>query len=275
MRAYYPRLSYLRYLPAVYQEDPASREFLERFLAMFETVFGDLEATIERLPEFLDPGSTPPGFLDWLAQWLNLGVEEEWSAAVKRRLILNAGRLYEKKGTPAGLAEFIEIVTGRRPLIRESFDVERPEIVGDGVRLGARARLSATPTERVPKDQRTILDGTSALGASRLRSTLDRPVDPFVAAANTFTLVMPMSPPQLERQRRALTRIVNEHAPAHAVCELRIRSAAALGGADLTLENPRPLHLGYSSLGRAICVSRLRYGPELGVDATLDVYGDR
>jgi phage tail-like protein len=275
MRVCYPRISYLRYLPAVYQEDPASREFLERFLAMFETVFGDLEATIERLPEFLDPGSTPPGFLDWLAQWLDLGVEEEWSAAIKRRLILNAGRLYETKGTPAGLADFIEIVTGRRPLVRESFQTERPEIVGNALRLGA-SRLSATPTERVPRDQRTILDGTSALGASRLRSTLYRAVDPFVAAANTFTLVMPMSARQFERQRRALTRIVNEHAPAHAVCELRIRPAAgAVVGADLTLENPRPLHLGYSSLGRAICVSRLRYGPELGIDATLDVNGDR
>ena len=50
LRVYYPRLSYLRYLPATYQEDKSSREFLERFLSMFETVFSDLESTIEKLP---------------------------------------------------------------------------------------------------------------------------------------------------------------------------------------------------------------------------------
>ncbi|RIK74674.1 hypothetical protein DCC62_14815 [candidate division KSB1 bacterium] len=31
LRAYYPRISYLRYLPATYQEDAVSRAFLERF----------------------------------------------------------------------------------------------------------------------------------------------------------------------------------------------------------------------------------------------------
>ena len=78
MRVYYPRLSYLRYLPAVYQQDPVSQEFLERFLSMFETVFSGLEATIERIPEVFDPELTPDEFLDWLAQWLDLGIEEDW-----------------------------------------------------------------------------------------------------------------------------------------------------------------------------------------------------
>ena len=115
MRVHYPRLSYLRYLPAVYQEDPASREFLQRFLSIFETVFSGLEATIERIPEVFDPEHTPKEFLDWLGQWLDLGIEEDWSAEVKRQLINKAASLYQKKGTPDGLVEFIRIVTGNVP----------------------------------------------------------------------------------------------------------------------------------------------------------------
>ena len=66
--------------------------------------------------------------------------EQSQIAAFTLRLIVKAGRLYEKKGTPTGLADFIEVVTGRRPLIRESFEAARPEIVGDGLRLEACAR---------------------------------------------------------------------------------------------------------------------------------------
>src|SRR6185295_8950531 len=131
MRVYYPRLSYLRYLPAVYQEDPVSREFLQRFLAMFETVFSGLEATIEKLPEVFDPEHTPVEFLDWLAQWLDLGIEEDWSPEVKSTLIRRAASLYQKKGRPDGLAEFIEIVIGKRPRIQESFETERPFVLGE------------------------------------------------------------------------------------------------------------------------------------------------
>jgi phage tail-like protein len=129
MRAYYPRLSYLRYLPAVYQQDPASREFLERFLALFETVLSGFETTIEKLDEVFDPMLAPREFLDWLAQWLDLGMEEEWPDTVKRAVLANAARLFRKKGTAAGLREFIRLVTGKTPVIQESFETENPFIL--------------------------------------------------------------------------------------------------------------------------------------------------
>ncbi|MGH7791426.1 MAG: hypothetical protein ACREOB_03840, partial [Thermodesulfobacteriota bacterium] len=69
MRVYYPRTSYLRYLPAVYQEDPISSEFLERFLSVFETAFYGLETEISSVFEYFDPDTTPESFLTWLASW--------------------------------------------------------------------------------------------------------------------------------------------------------------------------------------------------------------
>ena len=45
IKAYYPRKSYLRYLPAVYQENNKDQDLLVRFLSIFETFFMDLERT--------------------------------------------------------------------------------------------------------------------------------------------------------------------------------------------------------------------------------------
>jgi len=40
---FFPRVSYLDYLPAIYREDTLSKGLLERFLAIFESVFFDVD----------------------------------------------------------------------------------------------------------------------------------------------------------------------------------------------------------------------------------------
>ena len=274
MRVYYPRLSYLRYLPAVYQQDPVSHEFLERFLSMFETIFSGLEATIDRIPEVFDPDLTPDEFLEWLAQWLDLGIEEDWPPRVKRRLIQSAARLYQRKGTPGGLAEFIEVVTETRPIIRESFETERPFILGDGAYLGLDSRVFRRPAADLRRDQRTVLGCSSILGTSQIRANTRVAVDPFRSAAHRFTLLLDLSRKQFQRYQRGLHRIIRENSPAHVGYDIRLLSGAGLGpdavlGVNVRVEDPRPFHLGYSALGQAICVRRVRYGPELGTDSTL------
>jgi phage tail-like protein len=274
LRVYYPRLSYLRYLPAVYQEDKPSREFLERFLSLFETVLSGLEATVEKVPETFSPERTPSEFLEWLGQWLDIALEEDWSAGVKRRLIGEAARLYERKGTPAGLADFIEIVTGRRPLIRESFATERPSVLGADLRLGANSRLMAQPVEDRPPTQQTRLGRSSILGTSHIRADATLPRNAFRATAHAFTVVLNLSPQQFRRHARGLHRVIREQSPAHAAYHLRVAAGAGLGsetvvGISCDVENPQPLHLGYSALGRSMCRRNVSYGPELGVDATL------
>jgi len=66
LKVYFPRLSYLRYLPATYQEDKAGREFLERFLSLFETLFSNLEGAVFALTKYIDSEAAPDAFLPWL-----------------------------------------------------------------------------------------------------------------------------------------------------------------------------------------------------------------
>jgi phage tail-like protein len=271
IRVYYPRLSYLRYLPAVYQQDKVSRELLERFLSTFETIFSGLEATIERIPEVFDPDLTPGEFLDWLAQWLDVVIEEDWPVDVKRRLIQRASQLYERKGTPGGLADFIEVVTGTRPIIRESFETERPFILGNQVFLGVDSRVTRPPMAEAGRDQRTVLGHASVLGTTSIRATTQVPVDPFRAAAHRFVVLLDLPPHRFRRYERGLHRIIRESAPAHVSYDIHLVSRALGGqtmlGINLKVADPQPLLLGYSALGGSICARRVWYGPQVGMDA--------
>ncbi len=117
----YPRLSYLRYLPAVYQEDHPSRDFLERFLSLFESVLHDSEETITSLPMYFDPMATPEDFdfLPWLAGWLSFDLYELLNEEKKRKFILKAIEFYQQKGTTQGLIHLVEFLTECECRIKE------------------------------------------------------------------------------------------------------------------------------------------------------------
>jgi len=80
LRAYYPRFSYLRqYLPAVYQDDPVSASFLDRYLANVEGFYTVLEGKIEQVQELFDPRIIPAAYLDWLGSWMSIVLDPTWS----------------------------------------------------------------------------------------------------------------------------------------------------------------------------------------------------
>jgi phage tail-like protein len=118
VKIYYPRLSYLRYLPAVYQEERTSREFLERFLSIFESVLHDSEETIYRIPAYLDPMAAPEDFYPWLASWLSLDLYELLGDR-NREFILRAAKFYKRKGTVSGIADLVSLLTGKRCCVKE------------------------------------------------------------------------------------------------------------------------------------------------------------
>ena len=127
IQVYFPRNSYLRYLPAVYQEDTQSCDFLERFLSLFETFFTEVEGRINHIVRYFDASVTQVvvgDFLRWLASWLAITVEENWSEAQRRALVQRAPDLYTQRGTRAGIEAIIELFIGAKPLIVEHFQLE-------------------------------------------------------------------------------------------------------------------------------------------------------
>jgi phage tail-like protein len=123
IRVYFPRVSYLRYLPAIYSQDPVSRDFLARFLSIFESIFSGIEMTTANIVRYFDPRVVTGDFLRWLAQWLAIAVDETWTDDQLRTLLIEAPDLFRERGTPAEIAEVVRIYLGVSPFIVEQFQL--------------------------------------------------------------------------------------------------------------------------------------------------------
>lgn len=95
-------------LPAMYQED----EFVQRFTAGLDEVLAPVLLTLDCLDAYLDPGTAPVDFLDWLAGWLAVPVDPGWSVELRRRLVAEAVELHRWRGTRRGLEIAVRLQTG-------------------------------------------------------------------------------------------------------------------------------------------------------------------
>jgi phage tail-like protein len=124
LRVYFPRETYLDYMPAVYQEDEESRDFLERYLSIFGTAFSELENEIGDLSRYIDPYRATGEHLRWLATWIGLETDDYWTDEQVRAFIIAAPELYRYRGTKRGIGAVIEMYTGVRPIIIEQFQTK-------------------------------------------------------------------------------------------------------------------------------------------------------
>lgn len=108
--------TYLRYLPAIYQNDP----FLGRFLRIFEEIISPIQVMVDTLPERFDPRLAPPPMLERLASWV--GGTQQPSRLPEpgwRQLVAHSLLLHRWRGTKRGVRAALEAATGRAPLIAE------------------------------------------------------------------------------------------------------------------------------------------------------------
>ncbi len=149
IRVYAPRFSYRdQYLPELYHEelfgadangkgDATPADFLARFLDLFEGVLTPMEDRVAAAQILMDPRAAPPEALEWLGSWLGVVFEPGFPAERRRAWIEAAHRLYQTRGTLAGLQLALEIATGGR-CIREFVDGREEEFPQGGAVTGGR-----------------------------------------------------------------------------------------------------------------------------------------
>jgi len=116
LRIYYPRFSYLKeYLPAVYQDDPVSASFLDRYLANVEGFYTVLEGKIAAVQELFDPRTIPAEYLDWLGTWMGIVLDGTWSDRTKRLVLSHAAEMFRERGTPDGIIRAIRLMLDACP----------------------------------------------------------------------------------------------------------------------------------------------------------------
>ncbi|MBP0002095.1 MAG: hypothetical protein J7641_24395 [Cyanobacteria bacterium SID2] len=164
--------SYLRHLPALFQQDTDTGDvpFIGRFLLAFEKLLTGLgDEAQPGLEEILDgirdPASSTPklagiyryfqpgpgledsqrtseAFLEWLAGWVALSLQENWTPEEKRRFIAEIVPSYRKRGTKAGLESVLTAYTGMGANVRELLE---PLQVGVTSTVGVDTTIGGAP----------------------------------------------------------------------------------------------------------------------------------
>lgn len=146
-----------RRLPAVYQEEDP---FTMRLTEALDEVLSPVLSTLDNLPAYVDPKLAPEDFLDWLASWVAFDLDESWDGDRRRRGIIQAVDLLRRRGTAAGLAEEVRLVTGA--------EVEVVENGGTAWSLDPMSPLVGSPTPTLLV--RVTVDDPATIDADRLEA---------------------------------------------------------------------------------------------------------
>ena len=125
VRLYLPADSWIDRLPDIYRKSDAGSRFLERYLAIFQTLYEEVEYDIDCIADRFDPESAQSGFLEWLAEWLDIADRSMWSEDKLRKFMMSAVSLYRSRGTRECLSRVIELYTGEKPFIIENSQLQK------------------------------------------------------------------------------------------------------------------------------------------------------
>lgn len=264
LRIYFPRASSLQYLPAAYSQDEPSRQFMDQFLSIFDTMWGTVGNKLTRIAAYFDPMATPAttksasesDFLSWLASWLGLTLDAHWPEPQRRALVKNAWKLYKLRGTPAGLLLHLELYLGIKPQILEHFKLRRWLYAGYA-RVGDQSVLwGADIVDRLE------LNVHSQLGDVQLIDTGNPLQDPFLKEAYQFTVFVPqrgagpVDPAADALQQQTVQRIIEMAKPAHTLGYLqmtrprfRVGIQSFIGKDTVVGQYPKKVIEGQSKLG--------------------------
>jgi phage tail-like protein len=140
-------------LPSIYQED----DFSMRFVDGFDDVIAPILLTLDCLIDYFDPALTPVDFLDWLAGWVGIEIDEAWATERRRAAVATAVEMYRMRGTVSGLRANLEVLSGGTVEITDSGGVSwSPHPMGDlpgqdSPRLAVRVSIPEEASERITK----------------------------------------------------------------------------------------------------------------------------
>ena len=178
MQVTYDHDTYRQQLPAFYSRDAAETAFLDRFLSLFESVFADAETEIAGLGRYVDPQAIPADWLPWLADWLALPLDEQWSESLTRTAVAGALTHYHQRGTVVGLRQSLRLYAGVDAVIEEPIqqaDWWGQADDGPATRLGFSTRLAAVyPGSAVLRRQRCLRSGPSHSAGGIWRALIRR-----------------------------------------------------------------------------------------------------
>ncbi|TDE98783.1 phage tail protein I [Occultella glacieicola] len=103
-------------MPGVYADDEA----MQAITRALDEVLAPTYTTLDSLWTYLDPHLAPEDFLEWLADWVGVEVDDAWSLERKREIVAQAAQIHRLRGTAAGLELAVRLVTGAEVTVADS-----------------------------------------------------------------------------------------------------------------------------------------------------------
>jgi phage tail-like protein len=261
----------LDYLRLLFSRTPAQGNEIGRLLDLARSQLGGLEHAIDALPRSFDPDTAPAELLSWLAGWMAFDLPPRLLDGKHpdeiRRLLLGLAALYRRRGTPRGLADFVEVYSGARPHILEDFR-ERPLWILGQTPLGFGTGMPDRDVEGMLVGE-AIVGETGPQDPAAIGSAL------FGSTAHLFTVVVPPASGRAV-DRSLVTHVIEAEKPAHtgfhlcfADARMRVGIQARIGIDALVAAGPEQMTLGETSVLDAGIVLA---GPEMG-SASVGTHG--
>jgi len=116
------RQSLIGFLPQAFQqpEMDGGGNFLRGFLNIVQHTYDSVNRRIKSVHELFDPRSTDPDFLPWLASWLAITLNPDWTTLQRRKMLMAATQLFPDRGTSKAIREFVRIYVGAKVEIEEN-----------------------------------------------------------------------------------------------------------------------------------------------------------
>lgn len=242
--------SWLDHLPAIYRNDPAGADFLERFLRVIRTVQSEESTRADDLALLFDPATAPDvslagagTALDRLAGWLDVDLDEAWSEAKRREVLASTFARQAVRGTPDGLRQAVLAYLG--------VDITISEPANDATlwRLDVAGLDDATMLCPAPFDG-AVLGRTAVVDQSTLTAGNDPGAPLFADLAHRFCVRALAADVVGAGGTAALTEVIDREKPAHTayrVCladaDMRVGMNARVGVDSIVGGSPKPLHL--------------------------------
>jgi phage tail-like protein len=102
-----PRTLYLTFVPEIYREV----DFIGRLLKIFEETFEPSVKILDTMFAYLDSLNAPEALLAFLAHWVGWQPIPGLNLRYQRRLIKNALKIYQTRGTKEGLRFYLHLYT--------------------------------------------------------------------------------------------------------------------------------------------------------------------
>lgn len=183
LEVHFPRQSFLEYLPSIYQRDESTKDFLERYLSLFQSALDQTDRRIAEAARTFDTDSASGPSLSWLLGWLGIEAKDFWTEAQLHELLRKAPLLYSLRGTKRAMEELIAIYTGEKPIILE---YEQVKPLKENAELGEVAeRLYAAEPHVF-----NVLVKAEHADTEKKRITLQQLIDSFKPTFATCKLIV-------------------------------------------------------------------------------------